>query len=396
MHILMLLCVTARKGAYWRALHLARCLVQRGHHVTLLAISPQNRFRFHSHQDQGVTIIETPDLLSGPLRSGWDVWDVLRRIVWLNGRSSTFHLIHMFDARPVSLLPALYLQKVHHIPLIMDWEDWFGRGGSVEERPNPLIRAILRPVETFFEERFRTHADATTVICHTLRQKAMALGVSAHTIRLVRDGCDTEGLQPFSQHQARQHLNLPLEAVFIGYVGAIFHRDAQLMAHAFNLIQAQLPTARLLLIGYVNINIEALVHEPTAVLRTGFINYQQLNQYLCACDICLLPYYNSGANRGRWPMKLNDYMAAGCPTVATAVGDVAQVMQEHAIGLLTEDTAEAIAAGALTLLRDVDQRTHFGQNARRVAEQQFNWQIQTDKVEQLYAQVVAQTIGYWP
>jgi len=395
MQILMLLCVAARKGAYWRALHFARCLVQRGHHVTLLAISPQNRLRFRIHQDQGVTIVETPDLFSGPLRSGWDIWDALRRILWLNGRSA-FHLIHMFDARPVSLLPALYLQKYHHFPLVMDWEDWFGRGGSVEERPNPLIRTILRPVETFFEEHFRTRADATTVICTTLRDKAITLGVPPHTIQLVRDGCDVEGLQPFPTHLSRQYLNLPHDAPLIGYVGVIFQRDARLMAQAFNQIQAQLPAARLLLIGYVNIDIEAMVNHPAAVIRTGFITYEYMNHYICACDICWLPYHNSGANRGRWPMKLNDYMAAGRPTVATAVGDVAQVMQMHTIGLLTNDTPEALAASVLALLSDVDQRTFLGQNARQVAEKQFNWQIQTDKLEQLYVQVTAQTTGHRP
>jgi glycosyltransferase involved in cell wall biosynthesis len=95
-------------------------------------------------------------------------------------------------------------------------------------------------------------------------------------------------------------------------------------------------------------------------------------------------------------MKLNDYMAAGRPTVATAVGDVAQVMQMHTIGLLTNDTPEALAASVLALLSDVDQRTFHGQNARQVAEKQFNWQIQTDKLEQLYVQVTAQTTGHRP
>ena len=37
-------------------------------------------------------------------------------------------------------------------------------------------------------------------------------------------------------------------------------------------------------------------------------------------------------------MKLNDYMSAGRPTVATAVGDVTQTMEEYEIGLLSQDT----------------------------------------------------------
>ena len=146
--ILMLTSVAARKGAFWRALHFARHLVQRGYQVMLMSMSPQNRFQFQVYVDRGVTVVETPDLMWGPLRSGWDMWDCLRRILWLRGRD--WDLIHAFDTRPTALLPALYFQSQHQIPLVMDWGDWFGCGGSVEERTNPFVRTVLRPVETFF------------------------------------------------------------------------------------------------------------------------------------------------------------------------------------------------------------------------------------------------------
>jgi len=168
------------KGTYWRAFHLARHLVLRGHQVTLMAMSKRRRLSLSVRVDEGVTIVESPDLLWGPLRSGWDLWEASRRIQWLRGHR--FDLVHAFEARPTVLLPALYMQDRQKTPLVMDWCDWFGRGGSVEERPNRLVRTLLRPVETFFEEHFRTRAAGTTVICTTLYQKAVELGVPPETM----------------------------------------------------------------------------------------------------------------------------------------------------------------------------------------------------------------------
>ena len=66
-------------------------------------------------------------------------------------------------ARPVVLFPALIAQK-QGAKLVMDWADLFGRGGSVEERPNPLLRTILRPLRRSSRARFRTRADGSIVI----------------------------------------------------------------------------------------------------------------------------------------------------------------------------------------------------------------------------------------
>lgn len=165
------------RGTYWRALALGQGLAARGHSVTLMATSRARRWGIDVHSIGGVKVVEAPALLPVSLRYGWDPWNVLARIGWLRHRAPD--LVHAFEGRPVALLPAVYLRRRQRVPMVMDWCDWFGRGGSVEERPNPLVRAALRPVETLFEEAPRPWADATTVINTVLRQKAIDLGVSS-------------------------------------------------------------------------------------------------------------------------------------------------------------------------------------------------------------------------
>lgn len=388
MRVLMIVFNTVGKGTYWRALYLARGLAKGGHTVTVMATSPHDRFHLTTRADSqpGVTLVETPDLLWGPLRSGWDPWNVVVRIGWAKERE--FDLVHAFESRPTAILPALHWQRHRAVPLVLDWCDWFGRGGSVEERPNPLLRTILRPVETFFEERFRAQADGTTVINSTLRRRAIELGAGPDTIFHLPNGSNVEEMRPMPQAEARRALGLSQDTLLIGYIGAIFQRDAQLMVRAFDRIQEVDPRAQLLLAGYCNVPVEKLVKNPESVRRTGRLHYHEINQYLAACDVCWLPLRDSGANRGRYPLKINDYMAVGKPVVATDVGDVGQLIRRGKFGLLAPDRPEELAHQVLRLLHDPTQREIMGRRARQLAESEFDWDQIAGRLAHYYRQIL--------
>lgn len=389
MRILMALYNTVGRGTYWRALYLARGLAAQGHETTVMATAAQRRWGVTTRADEmaGVTLAEMPDLLWGPLRTGWDPGNVVARIRWSRGRS--FDLVHAFEARPTAIFPALYLHRRRRLPLVLDWCDWFGRGGSVEERPNPLVRAVLRPVETFFEERFRTTAQGTTVINSTLRQRAVELGVEPETILELPNGSNVAEIRPQPQAEARQKLGIDPEVPLIGYIGAIFQRDAVLMARAFNQIAAQEPTARLLLAGYFNVDLEAMVDRPEAVWRTGKLAYADLETYLAACDVCWLPLRDSGANRGRYPLKVNDYMAAGRPVVATDVGDLPDLVRRGQFGLVAPDQPGPLAEAVVSLLRAPEQRQKMGRLARQMAETELTWEQMSARLATFYQRLLA-------
>ena len=375
-----------RRGTYWRAFHLGRFLARRGHSVCLMATSPDQRAGIRIRQMEGLTLVETPDLFSGSLRSGWDPWNVLNRVLWL--RYKEFDLVHAFEGRPTAIYPALYLRKRLQIPLVMDWCDWFGRGGSVEERPNPWVRALLRLVETYYEEHFRTQANRTTVICSLLQQKALELGVPSQSILKLPNGSDVEKLHPIEPRSARERTKLPQEAFIIGYVGTIFNRDARLMAEAFNRFSEKAPESRLVIAGYCPLDLRPMVRQPERVIRTGFLSEADLNAYLAASDVFWLPLSNSNANRGRFPLKLTDYMAVGRPVVATRVGDVQAVLEENAVGLLSQPEPEDLAYQTLRLYKDPGLRSTLGSNARRLAESRFNWANLVIQLEELYLSVL--------
>lgn len=387
--LLMLLFNLPGRGTYWRAFSMAQELAAEGYDVTLMVTSPRRRRGFSVHQIGNVRQVEAPDLLPGSLRSGWDGWATLARIAWLRGRS--FDLVHAFESRPVVILPALYLQRVHGVPLILDWCDWFGRGGSVEERSERWVRMLLRPAETYFEETFRSRADGTTVINTFLHKKALDLGVRPDRILLLPNGSNVREIRPGDQTEARRRLGLPEEARLVAYTGSIFKRDAQLMAQAFDLVHAARPETRLLMIGYCNQPLEEWVAAPEAVIRSGPIDYGALGDYLTASDLGWLPLCDSGANRGRCPLKLNDFMAAGRAVVATDVGDLGDFVRRESIGYVAPDEPGPLAGAVLALLQDDTGREQLAQNARQVAETKVAWPLLAAQLRDFYQDIRAHT-----
>lgn len=378
------------QGTYWRAVNLARCMVDFGHNVTLVAMSRTQKWKTHTRNENGLFIIESPDLLSGMLRSGWDIWDVVSRIKSIHHQE--FDLVHAFECRPVAIYPALYLHKYKNIPLFTDWGDWFGRGGSVEQRQNLLVRSLLRPVESYYEMNFRTLAQGTTVINSILREKAINLGVPAETILLLRNGCDYKNINPVEKSAARKLLGIPDDVPVIGYIGSIFHQDAILMAESFQLILDEYPNALLLVAGYFNADIELLVGSHKSIIRTGQIAYNEIGSVLSVCDICWLPFRNSGANQGRWPLKLSDYMAAGCPIVSTNVGDLGEFIEKNYLGLISNDKPNDLCSQVIRLLEDRHLRREIGLNNRQLAETLFSWYEISKKLEVFYNTILENEI----
>lgn len=384
LRVLLIVFNLVGRGTYWRALHFGRCLAARGHAVTLLATAPKARWSTRARDVAGVRLVEMPDLLPGALRSGWDVWATMRRLAWLRGRR--FDVIHAFEARPVVIYPALAARRAG-AKLIMDWCDWFGRGGAVEERPHWLQRAVLRPVETYYEEHFRAHADGTTVINHFLGARAESLGVRRESILLLRNGAETH-LPVMEPATARHAMGLPESGPILGYVGGIYQSDAELMARAFQRVRQARPEARLLLVGYFNRNLEAILGSDSGVIRTGPVSSEQVFGWLSAADVCWLPLRATGANCGRWPYKLSDYMSVGRPTVTTRVGELPEVVAQYGLGMVTADEPEAVATATLELLEDVNKQVALGRAARHAAENDFGWELLTQQLEGLYLRVL--------
>jgi glycosyltransferase involved in cell wall biosynthesis len=97
---------------------------------------------------------------------------------------------------------------------------------------------------------------------------------------------------------------------------------------------------------------------------------------------------NRPYNKGRWPNKMGDYLSLGRPTVSNPVGDIKDLFERHEIGLLADWTPEDFAAKIIYLLDHPDIAKKISQNARWVAENEYNWSILGEKLEKFYFKII--------
>lgn len=373
---------TRQGGAYFRARGLAKPLIRRGHRVTVLAIHPTERRRMVESEIDGFHVVESPDLLPGMGRSGWDPWDTFVRTRWL--RRQHFDIIHTIDTRPAVCLPALFARNAAGAKWVADWTDWWGRGGATQERKNKAVNAVMGPVEQFFEEKPRPKADGTVVISRALGERAEGLGIPRSSQLLLPPGADPDDVRHTSIADARRALDLPLEGPVLAYLGNIYPRDADLL---FDAVRRLEHPATLLLVGESGVEPPADLGDRVRAL--GRLPFDAMLDHLSAADVLVLPLSDSVANRGRWPSKINEYVAVGRPSVVCDVGDVADLVRDHDIGLVVRPEAGAFAAAVDELLADPARAAAMGDRARELALGEYSQDAVGEKLERFYFQVLS-------
>lgn len=377
-------------GTYYRAFDAARYLVRRGHSVTLLSISRRGRLKAEREIVDGVEIVHTPDLFWGIGRSGWDPWDVLVRMKYVRDRE--WDVVHAWDCRPAVILPALAARfgRRDRTKLVIDWCDWWGRGGTQLERGGSWVRYIYNAVETFFEESFRRFGDATTVISTALWERAMRLGVPLTDIRFIPQGCDALVQNPMTRSEARKSLGLdPNAAVFIT-VGVLNTSDAALLFKTIPFVRAKLPSAKFFIIGRNRARVpKHLAGE--AVEELGFVPDETLSGYLSAADALVVPLAETLSSRARWPSKVNSALTHNLPVVLTRVGDLPQLLERAGAAFISDAKPEPFAHAIVEAVTDQHSAARVKSAAKCVATDILPWAKVIDELEACYSEVLSKS-----
>ncbi|MCH7564712.1 MAG: glycosyltransferase family 4 protein [Gemmatimonadetes bacterium] len=390
MRILYLNHNVAWTGTFFRAFHLAREIVELGHDVTLVTTSRRRRVTGEILDCDGVEIVEAPDLLWGPARTGWDPWNTLHR--WFALRPREFDLIHAFDCRPAVILPALAVRNRTGARLFIDWADWWGRGGRIQQRSGWPVRTFFGPLETWFEEAFRGRADGTTVICRALEERWRKLTSGSAPVHRFPNGCNLREVAPIPREEARQELGIDPDRPLLAHIGEISRADLRLLTEALREVRRRSPETQAVLIGTVRVPVPADLRDAGAIVLTGRVPVRRLSLWLAATDLCVVPMADTPGNRGRWPGKVNDYFSAGRPTVMTRVGDAAELVEEERVGWTSDPEAHALAEAMLQALASRDELLSRGVRARELAETSLSWREMARGLEKFYTSVSS---GRW-
>jgi glycosyltransferase involved in cell wall biosynthesis len=218
---------------------------------------------------------------------------------------------------------------------------------------------------------------------------------SGDRLVFIPGGIDLSLYNPASTERrfaARRALSLPVDALVVMYVA----RFAVVKAHnvlleAWRFVRAQLPGARLVLVGAGK-----FFEESKALARSLEIDdsvlflgkRQDVSSLLDAADAGVLASTGSeGFSRA-----VLEYMASALPTAATRIGAVPDLIEDGVHGKLAKPNDPQSLAGALIAVLGApqEQRRIWGRAAFEKAEMGYSYASWAEAHERLYARVLAE------
>ncbi|MFM7225251.1 MAG: glycosyltransferase, partial [Actinomycetota bacterium] len=196
-------------------------------------------------------------------------------------------------------------------------------------------------------------------------------------------GADPEsrGEEERAAARAATRARLGLDDAFVvGWVGSFRRFHALDLAVA---AVAEVPGAALLLVGdgpeRRRVEAEAAARGVRTV-TTGTVPHAELPDVLAAMDAAVV-VAATGQTFHYSPLKLAEYLAAGLPVVAPAIGEPGARIRDGEDGLLVAPGDPAALAAALRRLRDDPAlRVRLGTRAREVAAESWSWDRSAERV----------------
>jgi glycosyltransferase involved in cell wall biosynthesis len=239
------------------------------------------------------------------------------------------------------------------------------------------------------EHRLLRSADAVIVVSEALRRHAVANGAAPERVRVIPNGVDQEMFDRANGKAIRRRLNLEGQVV-VGFVGSLkpWHGVRELIEAFIRLPRS----ASLLLVGDgpERPAIAAAVETPKVsdrVRMIGRIAHAEVPAYLHAMDIGVAPYQRQPAFYFS-PLKVVEYLAAGLPVVASAQGELGDLIGPAGV-VVTPGSVDALAVALCRLVSNRSLRSSMSGCARaQVAERSWD-----RVVKQIEATATLQAVG---
>ncbi|MBN2088568.1 glycosyltransferase family 4 protein, partial [candidate division KSB1 bacterium] len=206
-----------------------------------------------------------------------------------------------------------------------------------------------------------------------------------HKIQVIYNGVSVEKyLMSESVEKSRILLKLPVEKKLVVIVGRLHEQKGHIyLIRAARKIIDAIPDCHFIIVGdgALRESLQKLINELNLTTSFTFLGFRtDIPRILNAIDLFILPSHDEGL-----PLVLLEAMAAGKPVIATAVGGVAELVQNKRTGILIPPgEVDAIVLSVVDLLKSDEQMRWLGNQAREYVLDNFSHEKMLKKTYENY------------
>lgn len=275
----------------------------------------------------------------------------------------------------------------------------------------PLVTYADAPVayETrLFNDERRWHPGGVVerIERWTLQQSQAAITVSHPAAKLLKryrqnvpihvnpNGIDPQSFRQISgqeRQQLRSALGIPENNVVIGFQGTFrsFHGIDRLADLIRSTAGRTGVTWLLVGDGPQLPALRAEVQGRNDVIVMGKVSTDEMPGLLSLMDIAVAPHARMEGEFYFCPLKILEYAATGCATLASRQGDIPLLLADGTAGEIVDaDQIEVWTRKLDALIEDRDRRSLLGQRARNYVMENLTWQQTAKRVERVLESVL--------
>lgn len=176
---------------------------------------------------------------------------------------------------------------------------------------------------------------------------------------------------------------------YIAYCGSSsFVKDGvDILIKSFSLITSKYPNLKLKIAAFMEadgVKMLALIkelHLQDKVEYVGELSRDEIPAFVTNAELLVLPRPDSKQAQGGFPTKLGEYLATGNPVCATNVGEIFNYLEDKESAFMAvPGSIDSFVLSLNMALSDRANAKRVGLNGRKVAENQFNMDIQATRL----------------
>jgi len=364
-----------------------RELARRGHDVTVYCTNLLDK----KHAIAPGTFEREVDGLRVRYFSTWRLpfWPGTLGPIWLPDLPATlaseirtFDVVHLNGYRNLMLVPAAQAARRAGVPFVIQPH------GAIPVIVNSL--AVKRLYDRWLGRQELDGVSAVIVGQQSEREQALSLGIAPERIRIIPNGLASDGnAQPVPEAGSfRRRYRVPNDRLLILFLGRINRKKGvDMLVEAFARMRTR--DTHLVIAGPDD---GQLAEVTTLIERhdlgdrttlTGLLSGSDVGAAYRDSDLFVLP-----CRTDTFPMAIVEACQAGMPMVVTDGCEIADLLRDRVASIVPFDPGD-FAEAMDTLLEDRDLYARYRANCAELMRSTFSLSAAVDRLEALYAQVIA-------